>query len=635
MVVPELLTSDVVLEVKVAGGPDEVRLALASGGSEVQLLDDGLGIDLAAGDEKYTVGLSPSDVLFDFAADDVNRNFVGYLRLYQGGAQLTQRNLFVDILTPDVPVVTHTAVSPTVQYTDHLVNIVDPVFFTAIDPSINLQAVAQAFYAEFPDNYDFINIIYEIPYPANRNSDLITNSVENIGTPIRANAAGWGSAGRLLGRVEFPIPTLLDGAEPSYLHELGHHWVNFLDVSPLDLAVPHWPISDLAAGIMGWGMGPNTQGLQFNFDLVPSGPDFLLVANNDPKVYTDLSLYLMGLMSADEVADHFVFDDENQTPLAGGVLQGPVTMVTIDDVVSAMGARTPDHTQAPKKFRVATILVSRDGLVPADVMRLYDYFSARAEGTDVVSFASGLAKGQSNPFYLATAGSGQLDTRIMHRVLIDASRDGGLWWFPQAGPFDPNAAHQGQLLADYIQSSGYLVDELPRSSSVTRAVLDGYDIVIRAVGFGAYTAEEISAYQQYVQAGGNLLLLADHSTNAPADDLALSFGLEFGGTTRGGNQLTSYVAHPITDGVGPLHFNVGSGLLSYPSQAQILGTLSVGSYLDLNNNGVQDTSEPSAADVMGVMAYGAGQIVFCGDTNLWEVVPQPLMRNLLNWFEDP
>ena len=34
------------------------------------------------------------------------------------------------------------------------------------------------------------------------------------------------------------------------------------------------------------------------------------------------------------------------------------------------------------------------------------------------------------------------------QILIDASRDGGAWWYPQAGPFDPDEYHQGKKLAD-------------------------------------------------------------------------------------------------------------------------------------------------------------------------------------------
>ena len=103
---------------------------------------------------------------------------------------------------------------------------------------------------------------------------------------------------------------------------------------------------------------------------------------------------------------------------------------------------------------------------------------------------------------------------------------------------------------------------------------------------------------------------------------------------RGENALNTFATHSITDGVGPLAYMVGSGIVSQPASAQVLGRLSGGSYLDLNKNDVQDATEPSAPAVLGVMRYGAGRIVFCGDVNLWEQVPQPLVKNVLAWFEE-
>lgn len=225
---------------------------------------------------------------------------------------------------------------------------------------------------------------------------------------------------------------------------------------------------------------------------------------------------------------------------------------------------------------------------------------------------------------------------VVPRILVDASRDGGVWWFPQwaqEGGFDFTLPHQGKDLADYFRSMGYRVDELPRPYFVTPALLQGYDIVVRASGFGSYAAEEIAAYQQYVQAGGKLLLLGDHMLNLADDPLALGFGLEFAGITRGENLLDSLVAHPITAGVGPLGYGVGSGLVAYPASAQLLGFLSVGSYLDVNENGVQDAGEPSAPPVLGILPYGTGRVVFCGDVNMWEWIPQPLVQNVLAWFQ--
>lgn len=222
-------------------------------------------------------------------------------------------------------------------------------------------------------------------------------------------------------------------------------------------------------------------------------------------------------------------------------------------------------------------------------------------------------------------------------VLVDASRDGGVWWFPQwseQGGFDPDIWHQGTPLAHYLRGHWYRVDELPRPFPITPELLSSYDIVIRASGFGTYTEEEITAYRQWVAAGGRLLLAGDHMMNLAEDQLAKGFGLEFAGITRGENILKT-LPHPVTQGVGDLGYGVGSGLVSFPASAEIIGRLSTGSYLDLNLDGALQSGEPLAPAVLGVMPYGAGRILFCGDMNLWNSAPQPLLDNVLQWFRTP
>lgn len=625
MVIEETSTADVKFEVKVDNSPDSVEFALSIG-VILPVVDDGTSGDLVAGDKIYTATLSSAQILHNFTPDDVNRNFVGYLRLYKSGEDTKQYNIFADILTSGIPPVVITPLTANIQYTENLVNIVDPAFYN----TFSIPDVATTFYSQFGDLYDFIDVIYEYSYFRNRNHGGVQNSVTGIGISVFDNTASYGSSGRLLGRSEFPIATYYDGASPGYSHELGHQWINFVSVPPLDFAIPHWPLSDLASGSMGWAHEPGGQGLQFNFDLVPSGADYELVANDNPKEFSDLSLYLMGLVPASEVESHFVFNNQSQTPSAGGILLGPVTTVNVSDVITHLGARVPAYPKAQKKFCVAAIIVSKNGLLSENTMRLYDWFARRAGGTTVVPYSGGLVKGQTKPFYLATKTKGQLKTRIERRILVDASRDGGVWWYPQAGSFDQAAPHQGKALADHLRSSGYKVTELPRPYSISGDLLGQYDMVIRAGVFGNYTAAEISAYSNYINNGGNLLLLADHSGN---DGLAASMDLTFVGKTRGENLLTDYTTHPVTQGLGPLFYNVGSSLSAYPASAQILGRMSPGTYTDLNNNGVQDEGEPVGAPVLGVMEIGEGRVVFAGDTNMWETVPQPLVDNVMNWFE--
>lgn len=227
-------------------------------------------------------------------------------------------------------------------------------------------------------------------------------------------------------------------------------------------------------------------------------------------------------------------------------------------------------------------------------------------------------------------------------ILVDASKGGGEWWFPQGddGTFDSDDQHQGKALADYLKSLGYTVIELPRftripgSSLITTStdLLTLFEIVIRSSGFLGYSPEEINAYHSYVSNGGSLLLLADHGRFVNVEQLALSFGISFEGISVGDNIIDTFETHPITAGVSSVGYGVGSGITEFPNTANILGYLSANTYVDLNDNNVQDVGEPVGAPVLGEMSFGAGKIIFSGDVNMWELVPQPLVDNSINWL---
>ena len=407
----------VIFEAKIEGSPTAVRLQLQSQSQEIPLLDDGSSPDKTADDGVYTTTLSVSSLVTNFTPDDVNRNFVGYLRLYEGNAVQGQSNIFVDILTPNIPPVRIKRLTSDIQFTEHLVNIVDEELFT--DGVEQIPFITQKFYSHFDDDYDYINIIYAIAQSENRDHRTIANKVQGIGE-LYEDPAYYGSKGRLMGRTRFPIPTMFDGASRAYQHELGHQWVNHLEIAPLGNEGSHWPLSDLASGIMGLTISNSLAGGNFDFVLRPVGSDYELVPDRNPKVFKDLSLYLMGLIPANEVGDHFVFNDQDQVPENGGIFSGPVTHVSVQDIIKQLGPRIPDYSQSPKKFRIATIIVSRDGLLSERAMRLYDYFSARAEAKTPLMTTDGFGKETSNPFYLSTRKLGELDTHITGSSDTDA-----------------------------------------------------------------------------------------------------------------------------------------------------------------------------------------------------------------------
>jgi hypothetical protein len=109
-------------------------------------------------------------------------------------------------------------------------------------------------------------------------------------------------------------------------------------------------------------------------------------------------------------------------PCNNQLFTGPVTRVSISDIVNTFGARVPDSINAPKNFKVATILVSKDRLLSEDEMAFFNFFARRAEETKEVAVHLGLIKGTSKPFVISTRGLGALNAQINAPTLLTEAR---------------------------------------------------------------------------------------------------------------------------------------------------------------------------------------------------------------------
>lgn len=381
-----------------------VRFQPAWATGEMNLTDKGGGT--------YGVTLDVSPLVEALDPNDVNRAFAGYLRVYNGPSP-AQYNVLLDVLTPGIPSVTPVALSSTAQATPHLFNV--PGTSATPVPTITSQL-----YAYYEDQFDFIAVVWGEGRFENRYYAGVSNDVQNIGLSGLDAASAYGSAGKLKGILHYPLPSFFDAASAGFLHELGHRWANFLSFAPLSGTSPHWPVSTLANDIIGWGTGPSTQGLSFNFTISAIAPNqWQLTADNNPKQYSDLTQYLMGLIPAGDVGTHTIFDDQTQPQSNGAIWHGPVTELNGSDVVALMGERVPGHQHSLKHFRVATVLVTPGGLAPPEMMRLYDWFASRASLTLVVEAHEGLVKEQVNPFYLATGARATLSARLAENLEVN------------------------------------------------------------------------------------------------------------------------------------------------------------------------------------------------------------------------
>jgi hypothetical protein len=191
------------------------------------------------------------------------------------------------------------------------------------------------------------------------------------------------------------------------------------------------------------------------------------------------------------------------------------------------------------------------------------------------------------------------------RVLVDASKDGGLWWFPQSGPFDPTLPHQGKDLADILRGRGLAPDEVTRTEAMTCERLGQSHVVVVFAACTPHSPDELDAYATYLARGGRVILFGEHSCTQCV--LAHSVGVHFSGLVHG--PVRSFSPHPITAGITELPFVGGSIVDTAPAAATTLATL-------------------GGAPVMGIMPVGAGRVFYFSDTTAFLQVQQPFIDNL-------
>jgi hypothetical protein len=198
------------------------------------------------------------------------------------------------------------------------------------------------------------------------------------------------------------------------------------------------------------------------------------------------------------------------------------------------------------------------------------------------------------------------------RILVDASHDGGVWWYPQSELFYPDSAHQGKALASYLRSLGYEVTEVPRGWQITDSLLSSFTTVIRAGEWGVYHQSELEAYENFVSRETTLILLSDHRKTDARDELAEMLGVTVTGVVHG--PVTKFADHAITERVEELPYVGGAYVSAYdPEDVEILGWLE------------------GDVPVMGLIKSYKAKVFFMGDTNGIEWVPQPFVDNLLEW----
>jgi hypothetical protein len=267
------------------------------------------------------------------------------------------------------------------------------------------KSAGQRFYMNHPDSFDFLFIFTTFTPSMNMQQGIpIQYTVTGInrdpgimnpyGTP-----ADWGSGGKLLGAArmcnieqypENPDVQISTGILNPYsgmstvellAHEWSHYWLSAMDFKKEGMTEPH-------TGLRGWEDGANQHwnasfmsgpSVMYGGDITDNGDGAFTFQYDNPKKYGPLDQYVMGFIPPEEVGELFFlceYADINQCQEGSAAVPANKTspdsvksgltkhIVTIDDIIRAMGERIPSSAEAPKHFNVAFILANKEGFYP-------------------------------------------------------------------------------------------------------------------------------------------------------------------------------------------------------------------------------------------------------------------------------
>lgn len=361
---------------------------------------------IGAGVMTFTVEPAPSIAGYVTGA---LRNVIGRLDYRDAGnTQVKNVSLSLNVRDATMPAVTVTPVASDAQRSPFVLNLrLDTV---VVYP--NAPIVSRALQLLGGDLHDFVAVVANVTTNNNRIHIGLRNDVTGIGAAVNNNSAAHGGAGKLRGLMAFPIDGLFDGADQGFMHELGHSFINHA-TDPLLMPGPHWPLSTMAYGTMGFNIAGSNVGGNFPFTLTSLGNGTVRVnAAPQSDIFTPLDLYLMGLISSTDVPPMFILPAATnpQSLIDGQIL--PATTYTIANYLAAHGPRVPSSAASPKQFSVATVVLSYGRLLTASEMAFFDRAAARAETTVPLQTQAGLALITASGFSVATGGRGTIRTRL-------------------------------------------------------------------------------------------------------------------------------------------------------------------------------------------------------------------------------
>jgi uncharacterized protein (TIGR03437 family) len=249
---------------------------------------------------------------------------------------------------------------------------------------IDIVTVAQRFYETHDDAYDYLVIYNNMGIPAMAGGVLayestVRSSGAGYSIPAADNGAEYGSAARLrsvmnLGDLSFyptdpnaPVPVrAVNGDTPLTVlgHESGHLFLAFASIPD-----PNDPTAKPMLGYQGahWSFVYDSEASLLEGERITDLGGGRFVTAAITQGFAPLDRYLMGFAPSTDVLPTFIVLNPSVTPLqhqvSGVNFTGTRLNISVNDVIQAVGRRTPDYTVAQHRFRFGFIL-----LVPAGAL---------------------------------------------------------------------------------------------------------------------------------------------------------------------------------------------------------------------------------------------------------------------------
>jgi subtilase family serine protease/Tol biopolymer transport system component len=255
------------------------------------------------------------------------------------------------------------------------------------DGTLNYEArtrVGRRFYETHGDDYDFLVVFTNFEFQTGEAQAFHMfgrNDVEGIGKPVGSvGEVVFGSRARLKGWIDMAAvsryrrpPYSLERSDRGFLetlgvlaHEVGHQWL-----AQAAYAVDGITYDDLLGKDEShWSYLLDSDGsFYYGADWRPLG-DGRYVAARAYERYSDLDLYLMGLLAPDRLPPFTLLQnpaiDRHRINAEGEVVEAVgAREIRLEHLVSAMGPRTPGFQHSQKEFRLGFVFLTRPGTDPA------------------------------------------------------------------------------------------------------------------------------------------------------------------------------------------------------------------------------------------------------------------------------